>query len=143
MKKILFVLAIFALTVGAFAQNKGTVTTLTADTIADAGTIDMPLGVNFKSHDLTIAIQAVCTELSGTAAGSIYVEGSLDGTSYETINTTSGFMVAFPNDTLTVVDGGVGLWYLCNTPYNYYRVYGSGSGTESTKVVVQWVYKNK
>ena len=126
MKKLLFVFAIFAIGAGLFAQNKGTVTSLTVDTIPSATAVNFPLGVDFKSNAQVIAIQAVCTEISGTAEGNLYLEGSLDGTSYETITATEYFMVGFPDDTLTITDGAVGIWYLYNTPFNYIRLQGTG-----------------
>ena len=136
-------MAICAFTMGAFAQNKGTVTSLTVATISSATAVNFPLVTQFKANDQVIAIQAVCTEVSGTAEGNLYLEGSLDGTSYETITSTAGFLAAFPNDTLTIADGAVGVWYLYNTPYNYYRLQGTGGAGDSTEVTVKWVYKNK
>jgi len=143
MKKIILFLAIFAFTVGVFAQNKGTVTSLTVDTIPSATAVNFPLETQFKNNDQIIVIQAVCAEISGTSEGNLYLEGSLDGISYETITSTAGFMYAFPNDTLTIADGAVGMWYLENTPFNYYRLQGTGGASDSTEITVKWVYKDK
>ena len=143
MKKILLFLAIFALTVGAFAQNKGTVTTLTVDTIPSATAVNFPLGTDFTGNDMIIVIQAVCANLSGTSEGNLYLQGSLDGTSYQTLTSTAGFVYGFTNDTLTIADGAVGMWYIENTPFNYFRLQGTGGAGDSTEVTVNWVYKDK
>jgi len=143
MKKVVLLFALFAFALGAMAQNKGTVTSLTVDSISSASAVNFPLVTQFKNNDQVIAIQAVCANVTGTSEGNLYLEGSLDGTSYETITSTSGFMYAYPNDTLTITDGAIGVWYLENTPFNYYRLQGTGGAGDNTEVTVKWVYKNK
>ena len=143
MKKAVLLFALFVFALGAMAQTKGTVTTLTADTIDSATAVNFPLGVEFKSNDQVLVIQAVCEETSGTSEGNLYLEGSLDGTSYETITATAGVLYAYPNDTLTLADAAVGVWYLENTPFNYYRLQGTGGSGDATAVVVKWTHKKK
>ena len=134
MKKLVLLFALFVFALGAMAQTKGTVTTLTADTITSATAVNFPLGVDFKNNDQVLVIQAVCEETSGTSEGNLYLE---------TITSTSGFLYAYPNDTLTLADGAVGVWYLENTPFNYYRLQGTGGASDATAVVVKWTHKNK
>jgi len=140
MKKILLILALVAFSVTLFGQTRGTVTTLTVDTIPSATAVNFPLVTEFTGNH-TIAIQAVCVELSGTSEGSLFLQGSLDGTSYQTINTTSGFLVGLTNDTLTIASGAVGLWFLESSPFIYYRLRGTGGAGDSTEVTVMWTYK--
>lgn len=142
MKKLFILFAFLAFSLAMTAQRKGEVTTLTVDTIDSASAVNFPLGEEITGN-VTIAIQALCTQTSGTSEGNLYVEASLDGTSYETLTTTSGFFAGFPNDTLTIADGAVGVWYLENSPFSYYRLQGTGGASDATKVTVKWVYKDQ
>ena len=141
MKKLLILSALFMMSVVMFGQTKGTVTTLTVDTIDSVTAVNFPLVVEFENNQ-TIAIQAVCANVSGTSEGSLYLQGSLDGTSYQTLSTTAGFLVGVTNDTLTISDGAIGLWYLVSSPFNYYRLQGTGGAGDSTEVTVKWVRKD-
>ena len=141
MKKLFILFAFLVAWAVMFGQSKGTVTTLTVDTIPSAAAVNFPLVVEFEGNQ-SIAIQAVCANISGRSEGNLYLEGSLDGTSYETITSTASFMYAYPNDTLTIVDGAVGLWYLVKSPFNYYRLQGTGGASDSTEVTVQWTRKD-
>lgn len=142
MKKLFIIVALLVVSTAIFAQTKASVTSLTVDTIDSATAVNFPLGESITSN-VAIAIQASCVETSGTSEGSLYLEGSLDGTYWETITETTGFLNAYPNDTLTLADAAVGLWYLEKSPFIYYRLQGTGGASDATEVTVKWVYKDK
>lgn len=100
-------------------------------------------GVNWVKTKVTrafekIAIQAVCTKKTGTQAGTVTLQGSLDGANWVTVNT--GYLV---NDittapfttggtaTLTATNVAVStkIFVVRGSPYQWYRLSWTGSGT--------------
>ena len=73
MKRILFILAIFALTVGAFAQ-RGASNSITADTLNGAETVNFTLAETF-TNEHTLCVQALCTQVGGTSDGTLALYG--------------------------------------------------------------------
>lgn len=99
----------------------------TADTIANAGTAFLSIGIS--GYQNVVSIQPLVTKISGTTAGTLRLFGSLDGTNYTRINATTDSLV------LTNVAGvQTKIFVVPNSPYSYYRVQVTGSGTQSTKV---------
>lgn len=140
MKKALFILGFLFFAVVAFGQNqKGTVVTLAADTLTNTTAKQTVITPVFAGQNMLI-VQSVYTNLTGTTAGTAYLQGSLDGTSYKIINTT-GELLNFPNDTLTVINGVVGMWVIKDTPYRYFRVAHVPSGIHTTRVVTKYTIK--
>lgn len=90
-----------------------------SDTIVDAGVVSVSQTLNV--HHVMTSFQAVVTKVSGTVAGTVILEASLDGTNF----------VAVSTDTLnlTNVATNTKLWYVADAPFKYYRLKGTGSGT--------------
>lgn len=104
---------------------------LTSDTITNTGTAYLYAKVNGYYG---VSIQITVTKISGTVAGTTVLQGSLDGTNWNTITT---------EDTLThtnVSSQGY-LWTFVNSPYLYYRVYSTGSGTMSALITAKIMYR--
>ncbi len=138
MRKILFILAIFALSLGAVAQ-KGKVFSIAVDTLNGNET------VNFAAIEYTnsgvLTIQALCTEIGGTSDGSLVLDASVDGVSYETLTSTTDLVYGFPNDTLTITDGAVVTWLIKAPGWRFYRVKGAGTASDSTLITIKYIYK--
>lgn len=82
----------------------------------------------------TLQIQVTATQISGTTAGSIWLQESIDGTTYKTVNQTNHTALkATTNDTLTNVNGATQIWELPNAPSKKYRLYINQTGTSSSK----------
>jgi hypothetical protein len=127
MKKYLFILGLVLFSVVAMGQR-----TL-LDTVTDAGT------VTFAAMEQASQVQVLCTSLSGTPAGSVTIEGSVDGVSWETLTTTVGIVKIWPSDTLTIADAAVQLTvFELKKVVNFVRVKAVGSGTQSTEITVKW-----
>lgn len=79
-----------------------------------------------------VAIQAVVTKLSGTAGGTVTLQGSIDGTNYVTVK------AAYLNGTATLsvsnVTTNTKIFVVTGSPYKYYRLSYTGSGTMSCKL---------
>lgn len=82
-------------------------------------------------------VSVVCTELGGTSDGSLYLQGSSDGTNFVTLTETTGKFNFYANDTLTIIDGATWLINIEKT-FNYYRVKGTGTASDTTLVTINW-----
>lgn len=129
-------LAVVAIAVSA---QKGRVITLDVDTITDAGTTSVVLP-QFTGDDM-VTIQSVYTELTGTAAGTATLEGSVNGTDYVPITDFVGILKGYPNDSLTITDGSTTSWVVQGNAFYKYRVKNVGTGTQSTEVDVSFIRK--
>ena len=82
-------------------------------------------------HD--VSIQAVCSRRSGTAAGTLTLQASVDGTNYKAI-TDSTTVPQITTATLTNTVTQSFLWRVDGNPYPYYRVSLTTSGTTAVRV---------
>lgn len=125
MRNLLIALCLFATsqTYGA-VNNMLSNYSLATDTCVDAGTayLDYTLTGVYQQ----VSVQVVLTEISGTSAGTVILQASLDGTNYNSIGA----------DTLATADvaSQSHVFIVPNTPYKYWRVLQTGSGTMSSKI---------
>lgn len=95
------------------------------DTLTNVDTSNMILKIP-GAYNEVLTFQLNVTKLSGTTAGSAYVQGSLDGVNYFTLPGT---------DTLTFANSNnFKVWVLPKSQFLWYRVRAIGSGTQSTKL---------
>lgn len=126
MKSLLSFLIVFAFlgTTSVFAQTKsmtgnGAIVTNTA-TVACSLTVANPYN--------TITIQAVVAKTSGTIAGTVTLQGSVDGVNYETVPVS---LVAGGASTYTATDLATQAksFVITGSPFLYYKLSYTGSGT--------------
>ncbi len=110
---------------------RGTVITITEDTLTDAGTVNMVLESSFTGT-YTLAVYFTATNVSGTTAGTAKLQQSIDGTDYADITGLSD---------LTITDGANTVWSLNATPTVKYRVNVVGSGTQSSTLNGSYIFK--
>lgn len=138
---IIFSFVLFMALPAVFAQQTGVVKSgkstyvLATDTATNTG--DVWIGINYATGGYTelkngdyLSIQPVATQLTGTTAGNIILQASIDGTNWVTLNSGNSDLKA-ANDTLVATNGANTLW---NTTvvYPYYRVFYDGSGTHTS-----------
>jgi len=141
MKKVILIFMVFfAVIITANAQRPGIVYGVTADTVQGNETVNFDLPAITGDYD-TYTIQALCSETGGTSDGTIILEGSLDDSSWETITEEDGILKGYPNDTLTITDGAVGMWILQEQPFKYYRLSATGTADDSTLVTPKVLFK--
>lgn len=76
----------------------------------------------------TVTIQSVVTKISGTVAGTVTLQGSIDGTNYVTVNSSYVNVTSYsPTDIATSSK----LFVVTGSPYRYYRLSYTGAGTMS------------
>jgi hypothetical protein len=135
MKKLIFIFSILAFSFGVMAQGavaalKSTYS-LSSDTTVDTG-VTYLTSPQVKSPTSIVTVQVVATKISGTVAGTISLQGSLDGTNFKAITLTEA-STAGPTYTATDVASQNFIWRLSQNPYAYYRVSWTGAGTMSAK----------
>ena len=89
------------------------------DTVVNAGTKTLNLAV--KGTNTTGAFQVVVTKISGTVAGNVIFQGSVDGTNFVNIDTLVATNVATQTKVFTDVP----------VKYPFYRITYTGTGTMS------------
>lgn len=123
MKKLLSILALVAVFAFSGLESKAQAAVLisSTDTLNNAETAYIGLPTLTGGY-YSIGIQAVVTKVSGTVGGTAIIQGSLDGTNYVTIGST----------TLTFSDQAVNtnVWEITPSVYQYHRVKFVSSGTQ-------------
>lgn len=99
---------------------------LTSDTTTDTGTSYVELGV--QNWYNTVTIQSVVTKISGTVAGTVTLQGSVDGTNYVTVSSSYADVTSYSP---TNVATSSKLFVVTGSPYRYYRLSYTGAGTMS------------
>jgi hypothetical protein len=142
MKKLLiflFVACTLAVSAQTVTMYNGLGTNLQTDTVTNAGTgyvqvkTSTPLGPKLCNSTV---ISAVLTEISGTTGGTVTIMGSIDGTNYKAI-TTADTQTSITTATALDVASQVFTWRLVGSPYPYYRVSWTGTGTMSATVAAK------
>lgn len=130
MKKLLCLIAIILMAaVGVQAQ---TALSPTTDTLTNAATRDLTVKIP-GAYNEVLTFQLNVVKISGTTAGSAYVQGSLDGVNYFTLPGT---------DTLTLANNNnFKSWVVAKSQYLHYRVHVVGSGTQSTQLKAWALYR--
>lgn len=121
MKKLIMVLLI-AVTAFIASESKAQSSVLvnTTDTLTNTDTVYISLPTATGGY-YAVGIQAVVSRVSGTAAGTAIIQGSLDGINYVDIST----------DTLTFTNVATNtkIWAITPSVYQFHRVKFTSSGT--------------
>lgn len=121
-----------------YTMKSTTYTSLTLDTVTNTGSNSVTLQV--QNWYKTVTIQPVITKISGTVGGTVTLQGSNNGSNYVTIDShfikspvpfTYGTAVTYtPTDVTTNTTAFV----IKGSPYAYYRVSYTGTGTMSASL---------
>lgn len=154
MKKIIVLLALIAaVTVGCkaqwYVQNALSEYGLASDTATNTG--DVWLGVEYSGSaytqikkDFLLSVAVTTTQLTGTIAGTVTLQGSMDGTTFVNIDSTNCGVDPYVGAayTFTAANGTTKLWYV-STIFPYYRVFYDGSGTHTSTVAAKYQFVRK
>lgn len=131
MKKLLILLvAVIGFMIQSHAQSAVLIPLAAGDTVTNSGTASKV--IRLTAGYAGIAIQAKATEISGTSAGTIKVQGSLDGTNFTDIGSAY---------TVTDVASQSTMFYVSAPVPVYVRVLQTGSGTMSSVLTVRYVLR--
>lgn len=123
MKKLFLLAILFAIASIGSAQ----VTPMTSiynhptDTVTNAG-INFVYATSLNSQS-NLSVQPVITKISGTIAGTYYLQGSLDGVNY--------LSIVGDSTVATNVTTNTKVWFLATKYFKYYRIGYTGTGTMS------------
>lgn len=121
--------------VATFYNSLGTL--LLTDTVTNTGVGVVSTTTALSStqdYDGT-TVQVVVTKISGTVGGTISLQGSLDGTNWKALNTAETQTALA---TITATDASnVYHWRLSGSPFLYYRVSWTGTGTMAATVAAK------
>lgn len=132
MKKLILVLAILMIGIGAFAQRT------ISDTIYGAET------VSFSTMTDARLVTAKCTTLGDSIAGTLAIYGSIDGTNFTFLNYLSGDLgVASPKASLagaelnqiTMANNLISTWNILKDNLPYHKIVGAGTAANDTTLV--------
>ncbi len=129
MKRIITLFFALALGVSVFAQDvtMRNASASSTETITNGGTGILTGTV--RGHKNTITVQVTITKTSGTVAGTLTLQGSLDNVSYKAALLPNGVSTAVNTYTATDVASQTFIWQLDKNAYNYWRISYTGSGT--------------
>lgn len=99
---------------------------LTSDTATNTGTTYLQITLN--NYYEKVSFQPVVTKISGTAGGTVTLQGSIDGTNYVTVNTSYSTAQTMSVSNTTT---NTALLTVTSSPYRYYRLSYTGTGTMS------------
>ena len=106
------------------ALNMVSNVSLTSDTTANTGVSYVGLGLAAWYN--TVTIQSVVTKISGTVAGTVTLQGSIDGKNYVTVSSSYADVTSYSP---TNVATSSKLFIVTGSPYRYYRLSYAGAGT--------------
>lgn len=97
-----------------------------SDTTTNSANSYVSLGVTNWYN--TVTIQSVITKISGTVGGTCTLQGSIDGTNFVTVSSAYADVTSYtPTDQTT----NSKLFIVTGSPYRYYRLSYTGTGTMS------------
>ena len=129
MKQLISLFFALALGVSVFAQDvtMRNASASSTETITNGGTGILTGTV--RGHKNTVTVQVTITKTSGTVAGTLTLQGSLDNVSYKAALLPNGVSTAVNTYTATDVASQTFIWQLDKNAYNYWRISYTGSGT--------------
>jgi hypothetical protein len=141
MKKLITLL-MFAVTLSFTSTAQTNLTSIfnnTSDTVTNSGTKFLYTGV-IKGFQKTLAIQFTLTEISGTTAGTISLEASIDGTNYYSYYGSLDSAYTF---TASDVSSQSFRFLVKDVGDLYFRVKYVGSGTMSSRVTGRFLTRKE
>lgn len=99
------------------------------DTVTNTGVKSMTSGV-VKSSWHTVTVSVVLNKISGTGAGTAILNGSIDGVNYSPVAASQLIGAQTASYTITNVANQSYNWVVAQSPFLYYQVTVTGSGTE-------------
>jgi len=141
-----FFVLIFALTVFASIETKAQFTdfksvyNLALDTVTNTATVYVTSPALSSTPATSTTIWVKVTKISGTVGGTITLQGSPDNSQWKALNTV-GTQTALATVTATDASNTYH-WILQGSPFPYYRVSWTGTGTMSASFQAS-VYRSR
>ena len=140
MKKFIILLAVLVVGMAASAQTFNKATVWTVDTLTNTETAYLTLPIVTRSVESMSGL-VLAENITGTSAGTILLQGSLDGTTYVTLTDVTGYVSIAVNDTTTIVDNATFGWNVWKPAFLYYRMALVQTGTSTTEYTGYYLIK--
>ncbi len=142
MKKLIILLFVGLVAFSANAQVYSLLSpySIASDTAVNTTPTFLSSGVISPAPAVTTTIEVAVTKISGTVAGTITLQGSMNGTSWKALNTPNT-VTALATHTATDASATYH-WIITGSPFPYYRVSWTGSGTMSASFTAK-LYRSK
>jgi len=140
MKKFLLILAVLIVGMTASAQTFNQATVWTVDTLTNTETAYLTLPKVTRSVESMSGL-VLAENITGTSAGTILLQGSLDGTTYVTLTDVTGHVSIAVNDTTTIADNATFGWNVWQPAFLYYRMALVQTGTSTTEYTGYYLIK--
>lgn len=102
---------------------------ITSDTVTNTATVYLTSPLLSPALATSTTVWVAVTKISGTVGGTLTLQGSFDGTNFKAINTPDNQTALA---TVTATDASNTYhWRLQGSPFLYYRVSWTGTGTMS------------
>lgn len=102
---------------------------LSTDTVTNSGS--GYVGITVNNYYPSMTIQAIVTKISGTVAGTVTLQGSNDASNYVTVSSN---YASATTHTATDVATSTKHFVITGSPYKYYRLSYTGSGTMAATI---------
>jgi len=143
MKRLVMILAVLLIGVSAFAQGRGSVGTITTDTVK--GNENVTFGpISLTGGYGSLFISATITRVSTAAGGTLFLKTGLASASSLVVNqTTNPNLAAAPNDTLATADVATQYWNLeiDDPAASKYYILADGDANDTIIVAISYMYK--
>jgi hypothetical protein len=130
MKKLLFILFAFTVSLAVNAQRATVMPLVAGDTITNTGTSTKVLNATAGYSGCIVQVNLV--KLSGTGAGTVQMQGSLDGVTYTNVGSAY---------TITNTATQSAYFNIVGPLPVYIKVLCTGSGTESVQQTTMYVLR--
>ncbi len=140
MKKFIILLAVLVVGMAASAQTFNKATVWTVDTLTNTETAYLTLPIVTRSVESMSGL-VLAENITGTSAGTILLQGSLDGTTYVTLTDVTGYVSIAVNDTTTIADNATFGWNVWKPAFLYYRMALVQTGTSTTEYTGYYLIK--
>lgn len=129
MKRLILLIAMIAFFSVSHAQ-RGRVQTFIVDTVKGNENIYLT-PPDFTGSYKTVTHEVNFTKVSAAAGGTAYFQVSVNGDSYNTVTSIDDLFIFFPNDTVTITDGGSMTVIVKDNPLNKYRWFIDGDASDT------------
>ena len=154
MKKLFVLLScvfvLFLITDNGYSQAKGTTVVQTIDTLKGAETVAFD-AIEFRGN-YTLVMQALTAEIGGTSDATLFIEGSVDGTSYQRIVwkddnryqffcSDSSLVARQGSEFSSLTDALSCSVSIQSTDFRYYRWKGTGTANDTVSIAPKYIFK--
>lgn len=137
MKRLFIIFTLVVISLGLNAQR---VYTIDNDTVKGNENIYLTYPDITGTYS-TLVLEIDFTKVSSAAGGTAYLQVSGNGTNYSTVTEYEDLFIFYPNDTVTITDGGTMKAIIKSNPFNNYRWFIDGDASDTVIIAPSYLYK--